>query len=650
MPFRPLAFLLVLLLGTLDTSAQSDSLWKVWRNTALPDSARLKAIGALSWKAVFEKPDSGIVLAGMQLDLARKSGDRKALFTAYNTLAVGHKMHSDLNEALADFQQCLAVAKEMNDRGRMANTFSNMSTVYKDLGDQPKALDLLQQSLRIDQELGNKEGMAGTFNNIGNTYKRLGDFKKALTNYEQSATLFDEVGNAKGRAGALVSIGTMHNELGDRPKAVEELLLAISLYEKLNSKLDLGKARNNLGQVYGKLGRTREAFEQFLAAQKIFTQLDAKDPLARSYFYQGDVLLSEGRANDAILACRKGLSIAEELNLLAQRKECSDCLMRAYALTGDFHKAFDAQHVFIQLDDSLDKLNDSKEVTRLELTRAFQERQIADSLAQARERFARELDYEKSVTKEKNRRNVLFFTGVVLVVLAAGLIGRLRYTDRAKKIIEKERDRSDELLHNILPEEVAAELKEKGHADARLIDHVTVLFTDFKGFTAMSEKLSPKELVKDIHECFSAFDHIMEKHGIEKIKTIGDAYMAAGGLPTPNTTHALDVVKAAFEIRDFIAEGKARKLAMGLPYFEIRIGIHTGPVVAGIVGVKKFAYDIWGDTVNTASRMESSGEPGRVNISSATYELVRNTPGLRFEPRGRIEAKNKGTLEMYFVN
>ncbi len=222
--------------------------------------------------------------------------------------------------------------------------------------------------------------------------------------------------------------------------------------------------------------------------------------------------------------------------------------------------------------------------------------------------------------------------------------------EKEKEEVEFQRNKSDELLLNILHEVVAEELKLKGITEAKLIEQVTVIFTDFKGFTAMAEILTPRALLKDLNMCFSEFDTIMEEHNIEKIKTIGDAYMAAGGIPTPNQTHATDVMKAAFKMRDYVEKGKARKIEAGLPYFEIRIGIHTGPVVAGVVGLKKFQYDIWGDTVNTASRMESSGEVGKVNISHATYELLKNDRQFAFESRGKIAAKGKGEIEMYFVS
>ncbi|MEP6794665.1 MAG: adenylate/guanylate cyclase domain-containing protein, partial [Saprospiraceae bacterium] len=234
------------------------------------------------------------------------------------------------------------------------------------------------------------------------------------------------------------------------------------------------------------------------------------------------------------------------------------------------------------------------------------------------------------------------FVGGFAIVLLFSIVVILQ-----RNKVRKEKARSEELLLNILPAEVAEELKEKGTAEAKLINEVTVLFTDFKGFTEYSEMLTPENLVKDIHECFSAFDNIMERHGMEKIKTIGDAYMAAGGLPSPNLTHATDAVNAALEIVNFIDERRTRKKTEGLPFIEIRIGIHTGPVVAGIVGVKKYSYDIWGDTVNTASRMETSGEADKINISETTYELVKTK--FRCTHRGKITAKNKGEIDMYFV-
>ncbi|MEO8066650.1 MAG: adenylate/guanylate cyclase domain-containing protein [Flavobacteriales bacterium] len=273
-----------------------------------------------------------------------------------------------------------------------------------------------------------------------------------------------------------------------------------------------------------------------------------------------------------------------------------------------------------------------------------------------------------------------------------------RNLDEQRALAEQNRVLSDNLLLNILPEEVAEELKTKGHADAKYFDSVTILFTDFKGFTQASEKLSPRELVEELNTCFMAFDAIITARGIEKIKTIDDAYMCAGGLPEPKTSSPVAVVHAALEMQAFMTRRKAERDAQGKPAFEMRVGIHTGPVVAGIVGVKKFQYDIWGDTVNTASRMESSGEVGQVNISEATYALVKlqspasagdatavngewsianggsthsptpihhspsppqgtshspftndHSPAFVFTPRGKVQAKGKGEMEMYFV-
>ena len=213
--------------------------------------------------------------------------------------------------------------------------------------------------------------------------------------------------------------------------------------------------------------------------------------------------------------------------------------------------------------------------------------------------------------------------------------------------IESERQRSEELLLNILPKSVAQELKESGFAQAKSYTEATVLFTDFVNFSGIAAKLSPEELVNDLDHCFRHFDRIVDKYELEKIKTIGDSYMCAGGLPAKDSAHPAKVIRAALEMQAFLRNWNTERALAGQPPLEARIGVHTGPVVAGVVGERKYAYDIWGDTVNVASRMESSGTGGRVNISATTYELVRDE--FDFERRGEIPAKGIGKVEMYFV-
>jgi class 3 adenylate cyclase len=253
---------------------------------------------------------------------------------------------------------------------------------------------------------------------------------------------------------------------------------------------------------------------------------------------------------------------------------------------------------------------------------------------------AAELKTKQQEIESKNTQRNLFIGGTALMLLlATSVFTGLRRTQKEKKVSEQLRVQSDNLLHNILPEEVAAELKEKGSTAAKQFDEVSILFTDFVNFTQTAELLTPTELVAELHKNFIAFDAIMEKHGLEKIKTIGDAYLAVCGLPNPAADHAQRVVNSAIDIRTFVEKNNNR--------FQIRIGVHSGSVVAGIVGAKKFAYDIWGDTVNTASRMECSSEPGKINISETTYQLVKDD--FHCTHRGKITAKGKGEIDMYFV-
>ncbi|MBK9540492.1 MAG: hypothetical protein IPO12_17385 [Flavobacteriales bacterium] len=438
----------------------------------------------------------------------------------------------------------------------------------------------------------------------------------------------------------MVRIANRYKSLGDIA-ATHTWLDSASHLMRTRGAVDRERSVNWMrGNMYLDEGRCKEALEQFqLCLEVLDTQPENQ---AGKSWMRSRVAMAHNCAEQYTLALRwanEGLAMADAHGL---RKEMLDNLYplaTAYEGLGDTRMALRYYKRYHALLDSLINTEAASKLTDAALTNAFEKEQLADSLLAVQRTHVA----DAVLAKERSRRNLLLIIGAFGVAFGIFSYRQSRRTRRALH-------RSDELLLNILPEEVAHELKDKGRAEAEHFDNVTILFTDFKGFTEASEKLSPQELVEELNTCFSAFDHIMAKHGIEKIKTIGDAYMAAGGLPTPNTTHALDVVKAALEIRDFIAEGKARKVASGLPYFEIRIGIHTGPVVAGIVGVKKFAYDIWGDTVNTASRMESSGEVGQVNISEATYALVKNEAGLTFTSRGKVRAKGKGEMEMYFVS
>ncbi|THH40049.1 adenylate/guanylate cyclase domain-containing protein [Neolewinella litorea] len=268
---------------------------------------------------------------------------------------------------------------------------------------------------------------------------------------------------------------------------------------------------------------------------------------------------------------------------------------------------------------------------------SFKYELLNDSLRIVRQEFL--LKQQESLTsEERQRRNFFIVLALGILVALALLYLRYRSAQRFQQRIQVAQERSDELLLNILPRKIATELKETGRATARRYDSASVLFSDFVGFSRIASQREPEELVEVLDRTFRAFDEIIERHGLEKIKTIGDAYMCVGGVPEEDPDHAAKTVRAALEIQRYLSEAGD---------FQARIGIHTGPVVAGVVGQKKFAFDIWGDTVNQAARLEAAGVPGEVTISKATRNLLDS----RFECEriGTFEAKNMGLLDRYRV-
>lgn len=283
------------------------------------------------------------------------------------------------------------------------------------------------------------------------------------------------------------------------------------------------------------------------------------------------------------------------------------------------------------------------------LLEALRNEKLLDSIAYAQDRQEQELQIQKG----RNFRNILISIVGFAFALAGFVFYRFKENQKQKrvlegknKLIEEERHRSDELLLNILPAPIAHELKLNGKAKAQRYERASVLFTDFVDFTSVSEKLTPEQLVYELDTYFKAFDFIISQYKLEKIKTIGDAYMCASGLSDRIST-PIAIVRAALEIQQFLNEMKVEKMRNGEPYFEARVGISSGPVVAGVVGVNKFAYDIWGDTVNIAARVQEACEPGRINISAETHREIQYS--FRCIYRGRIAAKNKGNIDMYYV-
>jgi len=331
------------------------------------------------------------------------------------------------------------------------------------------------------------------------------------------------------------------------------------------------------------------------------------------------------------------MPLLDSVQLLPTKRDFYQNLSEVYKANGMWKQAFDASGQYYLYRDSLFSDQQKEALTELKTQYEVAEKE-------------KELSFQKAVNQQQRIWQWVLGIGLALAAwLAFNWRRAFQNKSRLNRQIRAEQQRSEALLLNILPPSVAEELKANKVVEARRFENVTVLCTDFQDFTGIVSRLSPENLVQLLDEYFRGFDDITSKFQIEKIKTMGDAYMCVGGLPDASFGSAANVLRAAFAMRDWVNTINARNLAEGNPHFNCRIGLHLGPVVAGIVGKKKFVYDIWGDTVNTATRMEQYGAVGEINLSSTLFQVLEEEPGFKFEYRGDIEVKGKGKLGMYFA-
>jgi len=528
------------------------------------------------------------------LALFEKIGDKSNTARLLTNLGAIYFSQSKDIQALEYYLKSQKVAEEIKDTLRLLTVYTNIGAIYgRKASTYQKAIDYDLRALKFAEQVADQNAIGTISANIGEIYLNMGQDSMALPYLEQSLKAYEGSENVPYALNNLGKLFTMRNELD---KAIEYHKSAYNIAEKLESRRDMTESLKNLAQTYEKKGDDKEVLSYYLKAQVLGEEIKSYDFLKEIY-----------------------IGISE-----------------AYTRSKDFENAYKYQLLYSGVKDTIYNIENTKRFSEMLFEYDIEKKQS-------------QIDLQESDLKRQKFAKNSFLVGLVLVFLIAFIIFRnYRIKARINRILDHQKVEIENLLLNILPEEVAQELKTDGHATPRYYDNVSVLFSDFKSFTKIADGLPPQELVAELNDCFVAFDEIIEKHNLEKIKTIGDAYMCAGGIPTVNDTHPVDIIKAAIEIQAFMKVKNEKRVLAGLVPWELRIGVNTGPIVAGVVGKKKYAYDIWGSAVNVASRMESNGEPGKINISDSTYKLIKKVFPCTY--RGKISAKNIGVIDMYFVD
>lgn len=581
-------------MGTLvaQDKAAGDSLERVFTNGQYPPGKRLDLLSGLA----INHPDVQKKLLFSELLIEAASAIDSPEYVLQGHMQKGNalRLKGNLTPALESYFRAAAIAENIKSQKRLATVNIAIADVYAIMGNHATAVKYHRNAIDVLRKEKDSVNLASALLNAGDEYINYDRLDTALLYTGEAEIIFRFLHHGVGQAYALGNMGMIYAKLGNNLQAEANMNLAILLLED-----------------------KREYY-----------------PIAVYLAYIADIYFRKSELNTALEYARRSLDLARKHGLKDQVSEACLRLSRIYEEKGMPREALNYFKQHVAYKDSV--------------TNIVSVQQMADQRT-AFEVSRKQMEVDLGNEQRSRQQLVIIFTIIAFILtslLAMGIYRRYRYIRETNAVIDKEKQRSEALLLNILPEETARELKQNGRVQAKRFDSVTVLFADFKGFTQYAERLSPEELVQTVDRYFSRFDAIMELHGMEKIKTVGDAYMCAGGLPFPSADHALRMVQAAMEMLRFVEESKKGNTP-DHPMFDIRIGINTGPVVAGVVGTRKFAYDIWGDTVNVASRLETASEPGRINISEETYTQIKDQIACEF--RGELEVKNRGALRMYFV-
>ncbi|MEL7530813.1 MAG: adenylate/guanylate cyclase domain-containing protein [Bacteroidota bacterium] len=487
-----------------------------------------------------------------------------------------------------------------------------------------EAVEFNNEALTLAQKLRSREAIVDVHSNFGLVYMNQGKFNLAKESLQKAIRLKKQIAS-KSPFFYNASIGEDYRLLGICYDSSGDSKRAIGFFQEGVKFAQKSKSPDQVAKLYNSLGETQIKVEDFQGAQNSFQQA---------------LKFAKSSGNPRLeRVAEKNLTTSYAL--LQKYLEAQQYMMEveAFAVEAD---SFESTISVIR--DSLEEVEEDRQVI-------IGEKKLVEI---ERDKTQAERDLALSQTEALEQRQQKWVIGgiggaVLAFIIIVGLVSRSNNRKKHGIQMEAEREKTVQLLHNILPTSVADSLLSQERVPPKRYEEVSILFTDFKGFTEIAAQLSPEQLVAELEFIFGEFDLIMEKYGLEKIKTIGDAYMAASGLPEEKVgiDHALDAVAAALDMQEIIRKWGILNRQKNKPVWELRIGIHSGPVVAAVIGESKFAYDVWGDTVNIASRMESNGEVNKVNISQTTYQMVERY--CECEARGRIAIKNRGEIGMYFA-